>query len=189
MVYWQHYLIVISLVPRWYIAGTTEIAAVSVHVMCTPYNHNPSLHRVNVCLFVTCHLHLSSEWQGSFTCYRGNTGWRGAGGWTSTEIRVSTERWPWRRRFSRRSCRGLEPPNFRSRVWRSNHWAVLAPQAAGSQTFPAIFVLGMSEQLLMRFTKQNRSREMYSSIRRSTRNNETQALSTENCLLQVQEHR
>ena len=96
-----------------------------------------------------------AEWQGSFTCYCGNTGWRGGGGGgTSTEIRVSTESWPWRRRFSRRSCRGLEPPNFRSRVWRSNHWAVLAPQAAGSQTFPAIFVLGMSEQLLMRFTKQ-----------------------------------
>ena len=37
----------------------------------------------------------------------------------------------------------------------------------------------MSEQLLVRLTKQNRSREMYSPIRLNTRNNKTQALSTQ----------
>ena len=59
-----------------YIAGTTEISAVSVHVMCTPYNHNPSLHRVNVCLFVTCHLHL---WQNDRDLLRASAVTRGGG--------------------------------------------------------------------------------------------------------------
>ena len=40
----------------------------------------------------------------------------------------------------------------------------------------------MSEQLLVRLTKQNRCREMYSPIRQNTRNNETQALSTVPCV-------
>ena len=31
---------------------------------------------------------------------------------TDTEIRVSTESWPWRRRFSRRSCRDSNPRPF-----------------------------------------------------------------------------
>ena len=37
-----------------------------------------------------------------------------------------------------------------------------------------------SEQLMVRSAKQNKSREMHSPVRRNTRNNETQALSTGN---------
>ena len=40
-------------------------------------------------------------------------------------------------------------------------------------------VQGMSEQLLVRLTKQNSSRDMFSPIQRNTRNNKTQALLTE----------
>ena len=50
---------------------------------------------------------LLAEWPGSFTCYCGNTG-----GGMDTEIRVSTESWPWRRKFSCHSSRDLNPPPF-----------------------------------------------------------------------------
>ena len=33
-------------------------------------------------------------------------------GWTDTEIRVSTKGWPWRRKFSRHSCRDSNPPLY-----------------------------------------------------------------------------
>ena len=66
-------------------------------------------------------------------------------GWTDTEIQVSTESWPWRRKFSRHS---LNPVTFRSQAQRSNHWATPAPVCwekirkpeletrAGNQAFP-----------------------------------------------------
>ena len=57
-----------------------ETAAVSVQILCTPYNHAP-------CHFMQSHIHngvcvfgcnlapaLLAEWPGSFTCYCGNTG-------------------------------------------------------------------------------------------------------------------
>ena len=47
----------------------------------------------------------------------------------------------------------------------------------------------MSEQPLVRLTKWNRSREMYSLYDETRGNKETHALSTENCLRQVQEER
>ena len=50
---------------------------------------------------------LLAEWPGFFTCYCGNTG-----GGTDTEIRVSTESRPWRRKFSRRSSRDSNPRPF-----------------------------------------------------------------------------
>ena len=49
-----------------------------------------------------------AKWPGSFTCYCGNTGVERM----DTEIRVSTESWPWRRKFSRRSCRDSNPWPF-----------------------------------------------------------------------------
>ena len=42
---------------------------------------------------------------------------------------------------------------------------------SGSQSLCTSFSVGMCEQLLVRLTKQSSSREMYSSIRRHTRNN------------------
>ena len=63
------------------------------------------------CLAVTCHLHF---WQNdrdllrAATSVAGNTG----PGGTDTEIRVSTESRPWRRKFSRRSSRDSNPRPF-----------------------------------------------------------------------------
>ena len=45
------------------------------------------------------------------------------GGGTDTEIRVSTESRPWRRKFQQ----GFEPATFQSRVRRSTYWAIPAP--------------------------------------------------------------
>ena len=71
-----------------------ETAAISAQVLCTPYNHAPChftqshIRKVYACLAVTC------------------------GGGTDTEIRVSTESRPWRRKFTRRSSRDSNPRPF-----------------------------------------------------------------------------
>ena len=79
---------------------------------------------------------LLAEWPEFFTCYCGNT----YGGGTDTEIRVSTESRPWRRKFSRRSSReGFEPATFQSRVRCSNHWAIPAPMDGESRTATSTF--------------------------------------------------
>ena len=57
------------------------------------------IRRVHAYLGVTCHLHL---WQNDLHLLRG----------TDIEIRVSTESWPWKRTFSRRSCRDSNPRPF-----------------------------------------------------------------------------
>ena len=50
---------------------------------------------------------LLAEGPGSFTCYCGNTG-----GGMDTEVRVSTDSRPWKRKFSPRSCRDSNPQPF-----------------------------------------------------------------------------
>ena len=86
-----------------------ETAAVSAQVLCTPYNHalchfmQSHIRKVYACLAVTCHLHF---WQNDRDLLRATAVTRGG---TDTEIRVSTESRPWRRKFSRRSCRDLNP--------------------------------------------------------------------------------
>ena len=79
-----------------------ETAAVSAQVMCTPYNHAPChfmqshIRKVHACLAVTCHHHF---WQNDRDLLH-------AIAVTGVERRpkwVSTESWPWRRKFSRRS--------------------------------------------------------------------------------------
>ena len=65
------------------------------------------IRKVYACLAVTCHLHFWQNDRDFFTCYCGNTG-----GGTDTEIRVSTESRPWRRKFSRRSSRDSNPRPF-----------------------------------------------------------------------------
>ena len=91
-----------------------ETAAVSAQVVCTPYNHAPChfmqshIHKVYPCLAVTYHLHF---WQNDRDLLRATVVKRGWNG-TDTEIRVSTESRPWRRKFSRRSCRDSNPRPF-----------------------------------------------------------------------------
>ena len=85
-------------------------AAISAQVLCPPYNHAPShfmqshIRKVYACLAVTCHRHF---WQNDRGLLRATavTEIRV----TDTEIRVSTESWPWRRKVSRRSCRDSNP--------------------------------------------------------------------------------
>jgi len=84
----------------------------SRHVLCTPYNHAPChfmqnhIHKVHACLAVTCHLHF---WQNDWGLLRAAAVTQGG---TNAEIRVSTESWPWRRKFSRHSCRDSNPSPF-----------------------------------------------------------------------------
>ena len=77
--------------------------------------HNTTMHHVTsckatyvmcVCLAVTCHLHF---WQNDRDFLRATVVTRGG---TDTEIRVSTESRPWRRKFSRRSSRDSNPRPF-----------------------------------------------------------------------------
>ena len=93
-----------------YIAGATWncccLGARSVYTIqpCTISRHLMQSHIRKVYAVFSSNLPpaLSAECPGSFTCYCGNTG-----GGTDTEIRVSTESRPWRRKFSRCSCRDL----------------------------------------------------------------------------------
>ena len=100
VVYLQHCLIVTWLVPR-------ETAAVSIQ-WCTVSRHFMLSHirRVHACLAVTCNLHF---WQNGRDLLRATAVTRG---WNDTEIRISTESRPWRRKFSRRSRRDLNPGPF-----------------------------------------------------------------------------
>ena len=82
----------------------------SRRVLCTPYNHAPChfmqshIRKVSACLAVTCHLRLWQNDRGLLRATAVTRGW--------TEIRVSTESWPWRRKFSRRSSRDSNPRPF-----------------------------------------------------------------------------
>ena len=84
----------------------------SGRVLCTPYNYAPChfmqshIRKVHACLAVTCHLHF---WQDDQNSLRTTAVARGG---TDTKIRVSTESWPWRRKFSRRSCKDSSPRSF-----------------------------------------------------------------------------
>ena len=98
-----------------------KTAAVSAKVLCIPNNHAPvsslndfiQSYRVHVCLAVTCYLHFC---QNDLDLLRATAVTRG---WTDTKIRVSTESWPWRRKFSRHPCRDPVEPETWSRVCRS----------------------------------------------------------------------
>ena len=90
-----------------------ETASVSAQVLCTPYNHAPChfmqthIRKVYASLAVTCHLHF---WQNVWDLLRATVVTRGGG--MDTEIRVSTESWPWRRKFSSHFCRDSNPWPF-----------------------------------------------------------------------------
>ena len=84
----------------------------SWRVLCTPYNHAPChfmqsiICKVLACLAASCNLRF---WQNDRGLLRATAvTW----GWMDTEIRVSTESWPWRRKFSRPSSRDSNPRPF-----------------------------------------------------------------------------
>ena len=88
-----------------------QTTAVSVQVLCTPYNYAPShfmqshIRKVCTCLAVTCHLHFwQNDWD--LLCATAVTlGWNGY--WNK-----SAQRRPWRMKFSHCSCRDLNPRPF-----------------------------------------------------------------------------
>ena len=85
-----------------------ETAAVSAQVLCTPYHHAPCyfmqshIRKVYACLAVTCHLHF---WQNDRDLLLATVVIRG---WNGGQHRSR----PWRRKFSRRSCRDSNPRPF-----------------------------------------------------------------------------
>ena len=105
VVYLQRYLIITLLVPH-------ETAAVSPQVLCTPYIHAPvysvtffqsDLHRVHVCLTVTCHLHF---WQDRpFTWWCSNMGVENRNRYKSRHRKLTMP--------------GLEPVTFQSQAQHS----------------------------------------------------------------------
>ena len=62
--------------------------------------------RVYACLGVTCHLHFWQNDRGLLRAIAVTRGWNGQ--W----MRVSTQSWFWRRKFSRCSCRDSNSPPF-----------------------------------------------------------------------------
>ena len=102
-----------------YLSGVLSVAGATLNcccfsmfcVQCTTMHHVTSCKKPytsGACVF-SCNLPpaLLAERPGSFTCYCSNTG-----GGPDTKRRVSTESWPWRRKFSLRSCRVSNPLPF-----------------------------------------------------------------------------
>ena len=80
----------------------------SRRVLCTPYNHAPChfmqshIRKVNAYVTVTCHLHF---WQNDRALLRATAVTREWNGYRNKSR-------PWRRKFSRRSCRDSNPQPF-----------------------------------------------------------------------------
>ena len=103
-----------------------ETAAVSVQVLCTPYNHAPChfmqrhIRKVHACLAATCHLHV---WQNDRDLLRATAVTRRWNGYRNkSQHRKSTLE----KKILPPLQQGFEPANFQSRVRRSNHWAIPA---------------------------------------------------------------
>ena len=100
----------------------------SRRVLRTPYKHAPChfmqshIRKVYACLAVTCYLRFLAEWPGSFTCYCGNTGVELIPN-KSQHRKLTLEK-----KILPPLQQGFEPATFRSRVRRSNHWAIPAPR-------------------------------------------------------------
>ena len=108
-----------------------ETAAVSVQVLCTPYNHAPChfmqihIRKVYAYLAVTCHLHF---WQNDPDLLRATAVTRGWNGYQNkSQHRKSTLE----KKIFLPFLLGFELVTFQSWVRRSNHWAI--PWSALSQ--------------------------------------------------------
>ena len=106
-----------------------ETAAVSVQVLCTPYNDAPChfmqshIHKMYACLAVTCHLHL---WQNDRDLLHATAVTRRWNGYrTKSQHRKSTLE----KKILPLLQLGFKPMTFQSGVRRSNQWAIPAPHA------------------------------------------------------------
>ena len=108
----------------------------SWRILCTPYNHAPChfmqshIRKVYVCLAVTCHLHF---WQNDRGLLHATAVTQGLNGYQnkSQHRKLTLEK-----KILPPLQQGFEPATFRSRVWRSNHWAIPAPQHCLWRLFP-----------------------------------------------------
>ena len=104
-----------------------ETAAVSAQVLCTPYNHAPChfmqshIRKVYACLAVTCHLHFWQNDQDHLRATAVTPGWNGYR--NKSQHRKSTLE----KKILPPLQQGFEPATFQSRVRRSNHWSIPAP--------------------------------------------------------------
>ena len=99
----------------------------SRRVLCTPYNHAPChfmqshVRKVHACLAVTCHLHF---WWNDWGLLRATAVTRG---WNGYRNKSQHRKLTLENKILPPLLQGFEPPTFRSRVRRSNHWAIPAP--------------------------------------------------------------
>ena len=98
-----------------------ETAAVSVQVLCTPYNHAPChfkqshIRKVHVCLAVTCHVHFWQNDRGLLCATAATRGWNGYRN-KSQHRKLTREK-----KILPPLQQGFEPMTFQSQVRRSNH--------------------------------------------------------------------
>ena len=104
-----------------------ETAAISVQVLCRPYNHAPChfmqshIRKVYACLAVTCHLHF---WQNDRDILRATAvTW----GWNGYQNKSRHRKLTLEKKILPLLLQGFEPGTFQSRVQRSNHWAIPIP--------------------------------------------------------------
>ena len=106
-----------------------ETAAVSAQVLCTPYNHAPChfmqshIWKVYACLAVTSHLHFRQNDQDLLRATAVTQGWN------RYRNKSQHQKSTLEKKILPPLLQGFEPATFRSRVRRSNHWAIPAPQA------------------------------------------------------------
>ena len=100
----------------------------SRRVLCTPYNHAPChimqshIRKVYACLAVTCHLHF---WQNDRGLLRATAVTRG---WNGYRNKSQHRKFTMEKKILPPLLQGFEPATFWSRVRRSNHWAIPAPE-------------------------------------------------------------
>ena len=99
-----------------------ETAAVSVQVLCTPYNHAPwhfmqsHIRKVYACFCCNLPPALLAEWLESFTCYYSNPGWNDDRS-MSQHRKLTLE--------NKMLLLGLKPATFRPQIQRSaTDWAI-----------------------------------------------------------------
>ena len=96
-------------------------------ILCTPYNHAPChfmqshIRKVYVCLAVTCH---QCFWQNDRDLLRATAVTRG---WNGYRNKSQHSKLTLEKKILPPLQQGFEPATFRSRVQRSNHWAIPAP--------------------------------------------------------------
>ena len=103
---------------------------------------------------------LLAGWLGFFMCYSDNTG-------MDTEIRVSTESWPWRWKFSSHSCQDSNPQPFDHESGTLTTKLSLLSPSPSSKEVQSLYLVFLISQLS--FSASQSSREVLFSASRSLR--------------------